>query len=425
MKGLKLSLVTLILAGIGSMANAEDTLADALKNGRTSVAFKAFYFDGDRDNRTDRKAFAVGGILKSVSAPFYGFRAGIAFYTSHDLLRDGMQTAEKGVGTGKMVTKNVGGNTEMVKSDGSSITVLGEAYIQYNTANTMIKIGRQRLNTPLANDYYNRFLPNSFEALLITNSDLQDTTLIGAYVNKWKYKASDRFIGMTANLGLDKDVIMLAAINKSVPNTKLQAYLYIIPDVANAIYVQANNPKLIEFEGGQVCGAVQYLSQKDVGDALIGDLDTYLAGAKLGVKYNNVSFKVMYDQVGDDTIIGSGTSYSTLGWSKFINFTDIQIDGEALNAGAESYGFVLGYNFGNGLKPAIKFVHIEQDLEKQAASKFTGNSRPSSDEWNIDIKYKIDDMSKIRVRYAQIDYESNHKNEFDETNLRIIYDYKF
>ena len=418
--------MAIALVGMGSTVNAADTLADALMNGRTTVDFKAFYFDGDRDNRADRKALAVGGILKSVSAPLNGFKVGIAFYTSHDLIRDGEQTVQKGSiangGSENIVTKNIGGNTEMVNSDGSSITVLGEAYLQYNTGNTMIKIGRQRLNTPLANDYYNRFLPNSFEALVIANSDIKDTTLIGAYVNKWKYKASDKFIGMTSKLGLDEDVIMLAAINKSIPNTKIQAYYYMVPDVANAFYLQANNKKLVEFKGGSVCGAVQYLNQQDAGDALAGALDTYLAGAKLGVKYNNASFKVMYDKVGDDTIIGSGTSYSSLGWSKFINFTDIQIDGEALNAGAESYGFVLGYGFGN-LKPAFKFVHVEQDLTMNSA--FTGNTRPSSDEWNIDVKYKIDKQSKIRVRYANIDYESTHKNEFDEDNLRIIYDYKF
>ena len=42
--------------------------------------------------------------------------------------------------------------------------------------------------------------------------------------------------------------------------------------------------------------------------------------------------------VGDDTIRGSGTDYASLGWSQFLNYTDIQVDGEALNAGAFSYG---------------------------------------------------------------------------------------
>jgi len=430
MKNLKLSLVAIALIGTSSVVNAADTLADALTNGKTSVAFKAFYFDGDRDNRADRRALAVGGILKSVSAPLYGFKVGVAFYTSHDLIRDGADHDDR---YGKLDTSDIGGSTEMVNKDGSSITVLGEAYLQYNTGNTMIKIGRQRLNTPLANDYYNRFLPNSFEALVIANSDIQDTTLLGAYVTKWKYKASDKFIGMTSNLGFDEDVIMLAAINKSIPNTKLQAYLYIVPDVLNALYLEAGNKKLVQFDGGSVYGAVQYLSEQDAGDAQVGELDTYLAGVKLGVKFKNgFSIKGMYDIVGDDTIVGSGTSYSTLGWSKFINFTDIQIDGEALNAGAESYGVVLGYDFGNGLKPAFKFVHVEQDAEKELASAFTGNRRPSSDEWNIDVKYKIDKQSKIRIRYANIDYDSNFfdaygksGNEFDEDNLRIIYDYKF
>ncbi len=424
MKIVKLSLAAIVAFG-ASMASADD-LQTSLSSGKVTADIKAFYFDGDRDNRTDRTALAIGGILKYESASYYGFKVGAAWYYSTDMLRKGLQTAEKGVGTGNMVTKDVAGNTEMVNSDGSTISTLGEAYLQFNaTENTMVKYGRQRLNTPLANDYYNRFLPNSFQGLVVANTDISDTTLLGAHLTKWKYKASDKFIGMTEGVGLDEDVMMIAAINKSIPNTKLQAYYYMVPDVANAFYFQANNPKLMTFDGGSICGAFQYLNQQDAGDAQAGELDTYLVGAKLGIKFNNFKITGMYDQVGDDTIIGSGTSYSALGWSKFINFTDIQIDGEALNAGAVSYGGVFGYDFKNGLKPALKFVHIEQDLDKQAASAFTGNSRPSSDEWNVDIKYKIDKVSKVRVRYAVIDYESTHKNEFDETNVRIIYDYKF
>jgi hypothetical protein len=308
--------------------------------------------------------------------------------------------------------------------DGSAIYSLAEAYIEYSLGKTSIKYGRQRLNTPLMNDYYNRFLPNTFEATLITNRDLPQTELLGIYATRWKYKASDEFIDMTEGLGdpeIDSDVMVIGAINKSISKTKLQAYYYMVPDLMNTFYGQVDNKA--NFGELTIASAVQYLNQRGDGKEYLGNIDSYLAGAKIKLSYKGFSIKGMYDQVGDHTIRGSGTDYHTLGWSQFVNFTDIQIDGEALNAGAVSYGAVLAYKY-KALNTAVKYVRIDQDLQKQADGN-TPNTRPSSDEYNLDIKYKIDKVSKLRVRLAYIDYASTHANEFDETNIRFIYDYRF
>jgi len=433
MKVIKKVALTAISLSIMASSLLGDKLKNLHSNGKLTANLKVFYFNGDRENRTDREALAVGGVFKYVTAPLYGFKLGVALYNSNDLLKKDDQTAQKGSiangGSSKIVTKNIAGNTEMVNSDGSSITELGEAYLEYNIGNTMLKAGRQRLNTPLLNDYYNRFLPNSFESVVLTNKDISNTELMAIYSFGWKYKARDEFIGMTDNIKtsdkkeINKDVAMLGIKNTSIPNTKISLYDYYISDLMNSIYFQLDNSKVISINSFKLSFSAQYLKQKDVGDKLLDDIDTYLAGAKLGFSIGNTKLTLLYDVVGNYTIKGSGTDYSTMGYSKFINFTDIQIDGEALNAGAESYGAVLGYSFGN-LKPAIKYIHIEQDLEKQAIGN-TSNTRPSSDEWNLDIKYKINSISKLRVRLANIDYESTHKNEFDEVNLRIIYDFKF
>jgi hypothetical protein len=428
MKMNKIILSSIVTALVATGVEADD-IANALTKGKMTADLKAFYFDGERDNRTDREALAVGGIMKYESASYYGFSVGTAFYVSEDLLKLGYQTAQKGSiengGSVNIVTKNIAGNTEMVNyKDGSGINSLAEAYIQYTLGKTTIKYGRQRLNTPLMNDYYNRFLPNTFEATLLTNKDLPQTELLGIYATRWKYKASDTFIDMTEGLGnpeIDSDVMVIGAINKSIPKTKLQAYYYMVPDLMNTFYAQIDNK--VNIKDLTIASAFQYLDQRADGKEYLGDIDSYLAGAKVQLSYKGFSIKGMYDRVGDHTIRGSGTDYHTLGWSQFVNFTDIQIDGEALNAGAVSYGGVLGYKY-KSLNTAIKYVRIDQDLQKQADGN-TPNTRPSSDEYNLDIKYRINKASKLRVRLGYIDYESTHKNEFDEVNTRIIYDYNF
>jgi hypothetical protein len=425
----KLFLFGLLIVGSCELLSG-DELYLALTKGEVSADLRAFYFNGDRDNRTDREALAIGGIVKYQSSSYYGFSTGAAFYVSDDTLHKGYETAQKGSlengGDINLVTRNVAGNTEMVNfRDGSSINSLAEAYLEYNIGKTSIKFGRQRLHTPLLNDYYNRFLPNTFEATLVKNIDIPNTELLGIYVTRWKYKATDTFIGITEGLAdpsIDSDVMVVGAKNSSIPKTKVELYYYIVPDLMNTLYTQVDNK--IKAGGFSISSALQYLNQKEDGKEMLGKLDSYLFGAKVKVSYGNFSLKGMYDMIGNYTIRGSGTDYHTIGWSQFINFTDIQIDGEALNAGAVSYGLVAGYNFTNSIKSALKYVRIDQDLQKQADGN-TPNIRPSSDEYNLDIKYKINKVSKLRVRFAYIDYEPTHKNEFDEVNTRVIYDYKF
>ena len=394
---------------------AGDNVSDMLKNGKVSGDLKAFYFNGDRDNREDRVAFAIGGILKYETADYNGLKFGTSFFSSHSL---GLNSDNKEAG-----------NTDLLQDDGSSIDVLGEAYLQYTQGKTTIKVGRQRLATPLANDYYNRFLPNSFEALVLINKNLPNTTLIGAYVTKWKYKDSEKFKGMLSGVGLDKNIQMLSAIYTGIPNTKIQVFDYYIPDTLNAFYFQANNKNLFDLGNNfKLCGAIQYLNEVDVGDNLAGKIDTNMFGFKLGLSKDNFKLTALYSKIGDGNLLGTGNGYSKLGWSKFLPFTDIQIDGETENNGAEAMGFVLAYNWsGLGLKDLktyFKYVTIDQDTTKNV-------SRGDSNEWNIDIKYKINPKNKIRVRYANINYDnyiqaSNGKNrEYDEDNLRVIYDFKF
>ncbi len=50
--------------------------------------------------------------------------------------------------------------------------------------NTNIKIGRQVLNTPLAGADDARMLPNLFEAAVLSNTDIENTTLIAAHVTR-------------------------------------------------------------------------------------------------------------------------------------------------------------------------------------------------------------------------------------------------
>lgn len=411
---LKRSLLILFL--ITSLARAE-SLEEMLTQGKVSGNLRAFWYDGDRELRTDRTALTVGGILSYKTAPFNGFSGGVSFFSSN--------------GITSLTQMPESGQTHNLNLDGSNINTLGEAYLQYSAHDTIIRYGRQRLDLPLANDYYNRMLPNSFEALYAQNRSIPHTTLKAAYITGWKYKGSDTFVSPTYSLGIDRDIAVLGGVY-TPSSLKIEFYDTYVRDVMNAPYLQIINNEIYKStDGTTFSGAVQYLNEHSVGESVAGEIDTYLLGLRGTVTHGSWSLSALYTRIGDQSLLGTGGRYEKMGWGAFITYTDLQIDGESENAGAEAYGGVLTYKTDPRFEISAKYMRIDQNdaLQGDPAS-LTANPRPDSDEYNIDATYQPTKAFRLRTRLALIDYLSEsttlYKNKaYDETNVRIIADYLF
>ena len=118
--------------------------------------------------------------------------------------------------------------------------------------NTTVKIGRQELPkslSPLAfSEGWNVF-KNTFEAILVVNTDVPDTTLVGAYVGQSNASAPGSDISTFNNLGVKSSAggatvtgaaYMLTAQNTSIPMTTVTASIYGM----EAITLDANDAAL-------------------------------------------------------------------------------------------------------------------------------------------------------------------------------------
>lgn len=138
-----------------------------------------------------------------------------------------------------------------------------EAYMAYTAGKTTAKIGRQALNTPLAFTETWHVVENTFEAAVLLNNDVPDTTLVGAWVGKHngvgllqtsRTAATHGGRNTTvANNGTFNTFGMggayaAGAINKSIPNTTAQAWYYNVPQIADAYWLQADT-KIIDMIG--------------------------------------------------------------------------------------------------------------------------------------------------------------------------------
>ena len=407
-------LVSLLITASGSA----QSLDQIFKEGKASGQLRAFWYDGDRERRTDRTALTLGGILSYQTAPYAGLSGGVSFFSSNGVL--------------PVTRMPYSGQTHNLNLDGSSINTLGEAYLQYSRFDTAIKYGRQRLDLPLANDYYNRMLPNRFEALSIENRSLEHTTIKAAYITGWKYKASDTFVSPTHSLGIDRDIAVLGTLYSPQPSLKIELYDTFVRDVMNAPYLQIIDNNIWESSNGiKFSGALQYLNEQSVGEEASGEVNTYLLGLRGTVTQGAWSLSALYTRIGDQSLLGTGGRYESMGWGGFITYTDLQIDGESENAGAQAYGSILTYRPNPGFEISAKYMRIDQSDKVQSnPASLTQNPRPDSDEYNIDATYQPRKEMQLRTRLARIDYDSDSTSlyktkAYDETNVRIIADYLF
>ncbi len=293
-----LSLVTAIaLTSITTYLNANETLADAFANGKIKGQIKSVYSDSNflgADKSDD--ITTVGGSLNYLSSNFYGFSTGATFQASHVAEQD-----------------NING---VFRNDlDASGAILSEAFLEYKLINTSAKFGRQYINTPLVSSSIDgksseSLLKDSFEAYLLTNSDIPNTTIVAGYVDKYQGKANN---GDTSKFRQFEDgAYTLYAKNVSIKNLELQAQYLDVNAIAidsdrNNLYFQA------DYKIGSQIFSAQYLGSNDESRASNiedGELLGLKASGALGI--SNLAYIVAFNSSTKDGDIdlGAGTGTS-------------------------------------------------------------------------------------------------------------------
>ena len=139
--------------------------------------------------------------------------------------------------------KQVGGSIPNTQALGATDTTndlaLTKIFVAKKVGNTTVKIGRQELPkslSPLAYSEGWSVFKNTFEAVLLVNSDIPDTTLVGAYVGGgtgMDLSNSDDLVATTTagNLAVNGTAYMLTAQNKSIPMTTVTASYYALSHI--------------------------------------------------------------------------------------------------------------------------------------------------------------------------------------------------
>jgi imipenem/basic amino acid-specific outer membrane pore len=195
---------------------------------------------------------------------------------------------------------NLVGNTWSNGHSGGAANVgtngwIGEMWVAGTLGKTTAKVGRMSLDTPLAFSETWSVVPNTFEAAVLINQDLPDTTLVGAWVGN--SNGADVAHPGSAPVA-DKDNMLrdngtfstfashgayaAAVVNNSFKPLTAQAWYYNVVNVADAYWLQGDiDCSLVK---GLKIGA-QYadMSPKNAGITIVGTShDSSAYAGKLG-----------------------------------------------------------------------------------------------------------------------------------------------
>lgn len=254
-------------------------------------------------------------------------------------------------------------------ADVDSAMWVDELWIAGTAFNTTLKIGRQALDTPLAFSETWGVDKNTFEAAVIINQSIPDTTLIATTIGKSNGSADNNASGNVSGaaagyVGGDgkfetfgaQGTYAFGVVNNSIKELTVQAWYYDMVQLAQAYWIQADVNVDGIMAGVQIANTeldnTNYLG-------LTGTNDTEAYAAMLGYEMKDVAtFKVAYSDVDKDGTLGvantaTGTLATLGGQSKL--YTEMWWTYGVVSApGAESFSvtaetnavgvdFLLGY----------------------------------------------------------------------------------
>ena len=402
---LRKSVVAIIIVlSTSTGAFAADDLANAFKESRISGEFRSYFFQRDFDGgTTDREDFAIGGRLHLETGSISGISAGVSLYTSQGM---GLNDDDKDVYG--LLAKDDDGNHE-------SYTALGESYLLGEFGKTILKIGRQEMHTPWVHLHDIRITPQSFEAVVLSNKNVSELEIVAAHVTKIKTRTETTFMYMSEAAGAaQKEPVTLGGITYSgIKGLRLQLWDYYAHEMWNDIYLRADfNRKLND--NFSLFGNARYLDRRDVGDQIIGPLDTYMFGVGGGLRTHGVTLTLEYGKNGNQPILRP--------WGHDLAVS-IQVH-VADRAEEEAWRPGFAYDFGEiGLKGLSgRVVYADFNTPDSGV-----NASPDRDEINFDLQYEFSGSLQgliIRVRYAIID-EDEAVNGEDFGDFRFYLRYKF
>ena len=401
MKLVKMSLVAAMVMGASAFA---------LENVKISGDAKLFYGTNNADY-VDANGNTQSGLFdQGSSAADTAVRLGV----TGDLLKGisfgvtGMAVSTLGL-ENNLVSNTWTGAHNVVGSDANDEMWLSEAWIAATMGKTTVKIGRMELDTPLAFSEKWSVAANTFDAAVLINQDIPDTTLVGAWVGKGNgvnvlganglggvadnrqdldpVDAGTQALGIdgimatnaTMTTFVDGGAYAAAIVNNSFKPLTAQAWYYNVVNVADAYWLQADID----------CSLVKGLK---IG-AQYADMDP--KGILDGIKNSSAyAFKLGYEGVPNLKVSAAYSQADADGTLKIANVATNNLSGAQSKLYTEAF-----WNYGYVGAPDAESMNVTAEYNAGFAKFGAYYTAVSIDNTNAQVVTKADgtDMTEVAV----------------------------
>jgi len=327
-----------------------DTLSDAISGISHNGELR---FGGIRtkdSNNHKATTLSMGGIVSLKTKPISGISLVGTFFTTNPIF---------------------GKNNEslFLSSTNSAYSILGESYLKLDTGKTVIKAGRQLIDTPFADSDDIGMIPNTFEGYSLVDKSMEGTTVVVALLDKWAgvdAPIPEKFTNIQDSS--DDGVFTAGLIYEGTPNTALSFWHYEL-DKRDFNYLELN------YEADSFNMGLQYTDQ---------DNDNSAYGISIGGNVDGLDLVFAYNRV--DGIVSNG-----FGGGPFFTSSEDHTIADTPDQRAKLYGMSYEKNDFN-----IGITHVDFDKGEDETDYVAGYE--VNKEFNLDLIYSdmYDDGNMVR-----------------------------
>lgn len=403
-KAIKLSLAA-ALAG-SAMLQAADVVIDGYRGGTLDFMLKGIYVIDDEKNGwapSDGGGYLVKLKYETPDTLMDGLKVGAGAYINGDAGLTDWTPDDGGKPAGGLV----------VDTQGKSKALLGELYLSYKHEYFDAKFGRQELDTPLTKIQVS-LMPNFYEAYMLGTNVIDGLRLTAGQITKMSMgsrAAADygligeatttggaavkfvqqggtveqaRFLSMGKIAGVNGDTdgrTVVGATYTGVKNLKADLWAYHSDDIANDFYAELGY-NIPVAEDMAVKLNAQYLMQKDTGNALAGEKDFNMLGAKIALEGKKWGVYAAANKSGDESDAATEKGYFNA-WGADPAYTSTIFTRNAYRDDVDAYKVGGHYIIMKGLRFMVDYAEYGQS----DTTSYSGAAVATDDAYEVDIAF--------------------------------------
>jgi imipenem/basic amino acid-specific outer membrane pore len=272
------------------------------------------------------------------------------------------------------------------------------ANIAYTGGKTTAIIGRQALNTPMAFTETWNAVNNTFDAAVVVNGDIPDTTIVGAWVGLSDSAANGKTVntngefvtypGVDPMLEVTEDAGAYAAavVYSGIKDATLQAWVYNVQNYAYNYWLQADAKVAVVDLG------VQYSIMNE--DQVLGNKDNNILALRVGGNIAGVSLFGAYSTTSNEGGTLGFANVGTFDKTKIYTGTaSIYADGVVTAPDTDAWKIGAGYT--------IKEVGLKANFTDWETTGKGNNA------WDISANTNIGGVN-LKAIYTQVSYADGY-----------------